>query len=44
MDDLFGVDWYNYRRLHTTCGNVPLAEYETAYYGQEEPATLAEKI
>jgi putative transposase len=38
------VDWYNHRRLHTACGNVPPAEYETAYYEQEEPARLVEKI
>ena len=26
------VDWYNNRRLHTTLGNVPPVEYETAHY------------
>lgn len=26
------VDWYNHRRLHGACGNVPPAEYEAAYY------------
>jgi putative transposase len=26
------VDWYNNRRLHSTLGNVPPAEYEQAHY------------
>lgn len=26
------VDWYNQRRLHSTLGNVPPDEFETAYY------------
>jgi putative transposase len=26
------ADWYNHRRLHGACGNVPPAEYEAAYY------------
>jgi putative transposase len=38
------VDWYNHRRLHSSCDNVPPAEYEAAYYQQNKPATLAEKI
>jgi putative transposase len=25
------VDWYNHRRLHTACGNIPPAEYEAAH-------------
>ena len=29
------ADWYNNRRLHSTLGNVPPAEYEAAYYAQE---------
>jgi putative transposase len=36
------VDWYNHRRLHTACDNLPPAEYEALYYLQKEPATLAE--
>ena len=38
------VDWYNHRRLHSACNNVPPAEYEAAYYRQNKPATLVEKI
>ena len=26
------VTWWNTGRLHSACGNVPPAEYETAYY------------
>jgi putative transposase len=26
------VDWYNHRRLHSACGDIPPAEYESAYY------------
>lgn len=26
------VDWYNNRRLHSTLGNIPPEEYESAYY------------
>ena len=26
------VDWYNHRRLHSACQNVPPAEFELAYY------------
>lgn len=33
------VDWYNQRRLHSTLGNVPPDEFETAYYADlETPA------
>ena len=34
------VDWYNYRRLFETCGDIPPAELETAYYRQN--TSLAE--
>jgi len=31
------VDWYNNRRLHSWCGDVPPAEYEATYYsGQNQ--------
>ena len=31
------VDWFNTRRLHTAIGGVPPAEYEAAYYAQDQP-------
>jgi len=31
------VDWYNTRRLHTAIGGIPPAEYEAAYYAQNQP-------
>lgn len=30
------VDWYNQRRLHSWCGNIPPAEYEAIYYNQHQ--------
>jgi len=27
-----GVDWYNNRRLHTSIGDIPPAEFEVNYY------------
>lgn len=35
------VDWYNDRRLHSACDNVPPAEFETRYYQQHEAAGAA---
>jgi putative transposase len=32
------VDWYNHRRLHGACDNVPPAEYEAAYTPDPTPA------
>ena len=38
------VDWFNHRRLHSHCGDVPPVEFETNYYRQiaglteDEPA------
>jgi putative transposase len=26
------VDWFNHRRLYDACGDVPLADFEAAYY------------
>jgi len=34
------VNWYNQRRLFETCGDIPPAELETAYYRQN--TSLAE--
>lgn len=25
------VDWWNHRRLHSACGDIPPAEFEAAY-------------
>jgi putative transposase len=33
------LDWYNHRRLHTACGDLPPAEYEAIHYRQPQPAT-----
>jgi putative transposase len=37
------VDWFNHRRLHTACGDIPPAEYEQQHYRQnravERPST-----
>ena len=35
------VHWYNTERLHGTCGDIPPAEFEDAYYRQLEEATAA---
>jgi putative transposase len=34
------VDWFNHRRLYETCGDIPPAELEEAFYAQQ--ADLAE--
>jgi putative transposase len=35
------VDWWNNRRLHGFCGDIPPAEYEQNYYRAIEEATAA---
>jgi putative transposase len=35
------VDWYNHRRLHSACGNIPPAELEARYYQQQEAVDAA---
>ena len=30
------VDWFNHRRLYETCGDIPPAELEAAYYSQND--------
>lgn len=30
------VDWFNHRRLHRYCADIPPAELETAYYAQHQ--------
>jgi putative transposase len=37
------VDWYNHRRLHGACENVPPAEYETDFYIRRNFAILADE-
>lgn len=32
------VDWYNHRRLHSYCGDLPPAEYEQQHYRQINPS------
>ena len=37
------IDWYNHRRLHEYCGDIPPAELEAAFYAQhqaQQPAGL----
>ncbi len=36
LSTLDWVDWYNHRRLHSWCGNIPPAEYEASYYNQHQ--------
>ena len=31
------VNWFSTRRLHTAIGGIPPAEYEAAYYAQNQP-------
>lgn len=31
------VDWYNQRRLHSYCGDIPPAEHEATYYAHNTP-------
>jgi len=35
------VDWYNNRRLHSACGNVPPAEFEAMFYSPPSAAPAA---
>jgi putative transposase len=35
------VTWYNDQRIHTEIGDIPPNEYETAYYAQPQPQTVA---
>ncbi|MFC4592564.1 IS3 family transposase [Sphaerisporangium corydalis] len=35
------LDWYNHRRLHTACGDIPPAEYEAIYYRHQQAAVTA---
>ncbi len=35
------IHWYNTERLHGTCGDIPPAEFEEAYYRQLDEAHAA---
>ena len=35
------VDWFNHRRLHEACGDIPPAELEAAHYRQNAALTQA---
>jgi len=35
------VDWYNLRRLHGACGDIPPAEFEVNYYSEQPEAPAA---
>ncbi|MEU3167234.1 IS3 family transposase [Streptosporangium sp. NPDC006930] len=35
------LDWFNHRRLHTACGNIPPAEYEAIHYCHQQAAPIA---
>jgi putative transposase len=37
------VDWFNHRRLHSSCGDIPPAEHQDHYYRQNSnPDTVEE--
>ena len=35
------VDWWNHRRLHGACNDVPSAEFESRYYAQQPAVPVA---
>jgi putative transposase len=41
LDTAAWVHWWNTDRLHSACGDVPPAEYETACHQRREATTLA---
>jgi putative transposase len=38
------VDWYNHRRIHTACDNIPPIEHEAVFHLKNEPANRAEAV
>nr|WP_307825710.1 IS3 family transposase [Microbispora corallina] len=35
------LGWFNHRRLHTACGNIPPADYEAIHYRHQQAALTA---
>ena len=35
------VDWWNHRRLHGACNDIPPAEFEARYYAQQPAMPVA---
>jgi putative transposase len=42
QETLAYIHWYNERRLHGACRDVPPAEFEAAYYRNRDPSAHAE--
>lgn len=40
LETMEWVAWYNEKRLHSFCGNMPPKEYEDVFYKAQESATL----
>jgi putative transposase len=40
LETMEWVAWYNEKRLHSFCGNMPPKEYEEAFYKAQKSATL----
>jgi putative transposase len=38
------VDWFNHRRLHSYCGNIPPVEFENNYYRHNENSSGTVKV
>jgi putative transposase len=36
------LDWFNHRRVHGACGDVPPAEYKVIYYSANQPPAYAD--
>lgn len=37
----YRVDWWNNRRLHSACADIPPVEFETLYYTQQATVPAA---
>ena len=40
LETLSWVHWFNHDRLHSHCNDVPPAEFETAYYDQQQTSPI----